>query len=68
MTTTVTIKTHDWPAKVVATDVTDYKHGDTHVVGHQTTTQIVEPNSEQQFVITNTRSLAFEELPKPTED
>jgi len=67
MTTTVSITTHDWPARVTITD---------DVSGEQTSggveqtwrsqtmyAQEVPPNTSRDFFITSTRSLRFEELP-----
>lgn len=65
MTTTVILKTHNWPVQVTTTDVQDYEHGGKRVVGETTTTEEVPPNSEATFHITNTRSIAFDELPIP---
>lgn len=61
MTTTVTLKTHDWPVKVTTTDHfvgEDYSHDGV-------TVQTVHPHKSVDFHITNTRSIAFDELPVP---
>jgi hypothetical protein len=54
MTTTITVKTHSWPAEVTSTD---------HGAG--CSTDIVEPNSEREFYVHSTRSLGIVELPEP---
>lgn len=61
MTTTVTVKTHSWPVGVVTTD--DHKHGDFE--HHGVTKEVVPPNSEKHFHLSDTRSIAFFELPIP---
>jgi hypothetical protein len=59
MTTTVTLKTHDWPVDVTTTD--NYEAG-----RHLTTkVETVEPHTERQFHITDSRSIMFAELPLP---
>jgi hypothetical protein len=57
MTTTVKLITHDWPVEVTTTD----KYGDQPAT---VTTSRVEPHSETDFHITDTRSLQFAELPR----
>lgn len=61
MTTTVSVKTHSWPVRVVTTD--DYQHGD--YKHHGVTEEVVPPESEKQFHLSSTRSIAFFELPLP---
>lgn len=61
MTTTVSVKTHSWPVRVVTTD--DYQHGD--YKHHGVTEEVVPPDSEKQFHLSSTRSIAFFELPIP---
>ena len=58
MTTTITVKTHDWPVEVAITD---------HVAERddEVSTEQVAPDSEQSFHITQTRSVAFKELLLP---
>jgi len=70
MTTKVTIATVDWPARVT---ITDDVSGEQTVGGveqqwRSTTmyTQEVAPNTSQDFYITGTRSLRFEEMPAET--
>jgi hypothetical protein len=59
MTTTVKITTHGWPARVKIKD--KYQTGNV-AVDHSETREI--PRwSEQQFAITDKRSIEFEELP-----
>ena len=55
MTTTVTLKTHDWPVDVETIDSTDRSY---HSV-----TETVPPHTERQFHIHSTRDLRFTELP-----
>jgi hypothetical protein len=56
MTSTVTVKTADWPVEVTKTD---------HACeGQACTTVRVEPNSEQQFHLHATLSIGLVELPK----
>jgi hypothetical protein len=64
MTTTVTITTHSWPVEVTTTD--DYENGDVRT--HSATTHTLPANSAGTFYLTNTRSMAFRELPIPHED
>lgn len=57
MTTTVTVKTADWPVEVTSTD---------HACeGQAVTTVRVEPGSEQEFHLHATKSIGLVELPKP---
>jgi hypothetical protein len=57
MTTKVTVKTADWPVEVTITD---------HACqGEAINTACVEPNSEHEFHLTDTRSIGLVELPKP---
>lgn len=58
MTTTITVKTHDWPVEVSTTD---------HSIEGETTVHIqqVEPGSEHIVHIHATRSVSFKELPAP---
>ena len=56
MTTTVKVITHGWPVQVTTTDhVADGE--DNH------SAERVEPNSERDFHVHSTRSVAFKELP-----
>lgn len=55
MTTTVTLKTHDWPVDVETVDSYDRVY---HAV-----TETVPPHTERQFYVTSTRDLRFTELP-----
>lgn len=57
MTTTVTVKTADWPVEVTKTD--------SACEGEACTTVRVEPNSEQEFHLHATLSIGLVELPKP---
>lgn len=64
MSTTITVKTHDWPVEVVLTDSfwsPDYR-------SNGTTVQQVKPHSEQQFCITQNRAASFRELQRPSPD
>jgi hypothetical protein len=61
MTTTVTVKTHSWPVRAVITD--EFKNGDYE--HHGVTKEVVPPDTEKHFHLTNTRSIAFFELPIP---
>jgi hypothetical protein len=67
MTTTVSITTHGWPARVTITDDTSGEQtsgGIEQTWRSQTMyTQEVPPNTSRDFYITGTRSLRFEELP-----
>lgn len=72
MTTSITVKTHDWPVKAYITDDYNYQ---TEALGYTLENsvynqmqEIVPPNSERTFHITNTRCIRFEELPKPEEN
>lgn len=57
MTTKVTVSTSDWPAEVTITD---------HACeGEAVSTKRVEPKSEAEFHITDTRSIGVHELAKP---
>lgn len=71
MTTTITVKTHAWPVRVTTTDryAHDQKSGDAEQRVHTVTTAIetVPPESERSFFITNSRSVAFDEMPLPEE-
>jgi|GEM_PF-2580230 len=60
MTTTVTLKTHDWPVRVSTTDA--YQTEDRGVL--HTESETVPAHAEREFYITDTRSLVFEELPQ----
>lgn len=72
MTTNVTVKTHSWPVRVTTTD--RYSHNkicgdvDQRVVTETTTVETVPANSERTFYITDSRSVAFDELPLPAAD
>ena len=57
MTTKVTVETHDWPVAVSVKDKVES--------GYSIGVRRVEPNSREEFHLTNTRSIKFEELPKP---
>lgn len=61
MTTTVTITTHSWPVEVTTTD--DFENGDVHT--YSATTHTLAPNSSGTFYLSNTRSMAFREMPIP---
>jgi hypothetical protein len=64
MTTIVTVKTLDYPVKVTLIDLqVDGKQKDVPARA----AEIVEPNSEKVFHITNLRSLAIDEQPYPAE-
>ena len=69
MTTTVTVTTHSWPVKVTTNDhySRDQLSGEVaqSVSTETVTTETVPPNSERAFCITDSRSIAFEELPLP---
>lgn len=65
MTTTITVTTHSWPVKVVTIDDFTSAHAGIERRSVTETTEVVPPNSEQSFHITDTRSIAFEELPAP---
>lgn len=64
MTTTVTVKTHDWPVAVEASH--DFSHATDHVVSHGygSTTTFVPPHSEQTFTVTDTQRVNVRELAK----
>lgn len=72
MTTTITIKTHDWPVKVTTVD--SWQRGQTNGIDQQlvtsetTTTETVPPHSERSYHITDSRSVAFDEMPRPTSE
>lgn len=72
MTTNVTVKTCSWPVQVTTVD--RYAHNQTSGGADQevhtvtTTVETVPPHSERTFYITSSRSIAFDELPLPTED
>ena len=57
MTTKVTVETHDWPVAVSVKD--------TVVDGYRIGVRRVEPHSKEEFHLTDTRTIKFEELPKP---
>lgn len=60
MTTIVTVKTHSWPVDVTITD--------RYARVLHTETVTVEPGSERQFAIHDSRAIAFHELPLPPAD
>lgn len=60
MTTRVTLETHDWPVDVVTTDTNSTTRS------LHTFTETVEPNSKREFHLTDSRTIQFIELPKPT--
>jgi arginyl-tRNA synthetase len=72
MTTTVTVKAHAWPVQVTTVDRYSATHNtggaEQRVVTQTTTVEVVPPNSTRDFHITNTRSIAFDELPLPIAD
>jgi hypothetical protein len=76
MTTTVTIKTHDWPVKVTTVDRYSLEHRSLEAQGQidrvvhteATTIETVPPHSAREFHITDSRSIAFDELPRPDVD
>ena len=57
MTTKVTVETHDWPVAVSVKDKVES--------GYSIGVRRVEPNSREEFHLTDTRSIKFEELPIP---
>jgi hypothetical protein len=57
MTTKVTVATADWPVEVTITDKA--------CQGEACLTERVEPKSEREFHLTDTRSIGLVELPKP---
>jgi hypothetical protein len=61
MTTTITVKTHDWPVDISTTD--HAVEGDDTV-----TTEQVAPHSEHTVHINATRSVSFKELPAPASE
>lgn len=64
MTTTVTVKTHDWPVAVEASH--SHNHATDHVVsrGYGSTTTFVPAHAEQTFNVTDTQTISVRELPK----
>ena len=68
MTTTVTIKTHDWPVAATVNTNTDFDDGKTRVYGHSSRTEFVPPNTERDFHISSGTSISFNELPKEAQD
>ena len=57
MTTKVTVETHDWPVAVSIRD--------TGVDGYSIGVRRVEPHSKEEFHLTDTRTIKFEESPIP---
>lgn len=72
MTTNVTVKSCSWPVQVTTVDrySADHVSGGNaqRVLTETTTVETVPPHSERTFYITNSRSIAFDELPLPAED
>lgn len=64
MTTTVTLKTHDWPCSVESTNVHEYSDTARRSWGHSVSTEFVPANTERTFSVTDTCSVTFRELPK----
>ena len=64
MSTTITIKTHDWP--VEATLYNFYQSEG--YSNNSTTVQRVKPHSEQSFCITQSQTAFFRELQRPSPD
>lgn len=66
MTTTITLKTHSWPTRIVSRDNFESECG-THK-HHGVTEEIVPPYSTRTVHITQSRSIEFIELPLPPAD
>ena len=68
MTTSVTVKTHDWPVKVTFYDSYHSEGPKSRTNTNGYTEEFVEANSERELHLTDTRSISFEELPKEATD
>lgn len=66
MSTTVTIKTYDWPVEVTSQGF--YADKDGNYSNSTSTRQRVKPQSEQQFSVTQNNSLTVVELQRPSPD
>lgn len=64
MTTTVTVKTHDWPVKVSSFALTNREPNDD---ANWEKVAEVPANSSQEFIIHNGQDLLFTELPSEAE-
>lgn len=65
MTTTVTVKTHDWPARVLSFPCDDNRCPLADEQYQEIGT--VEPNSEQSFVVHRNQNLLVQEMPSEAE-
>lgn len=69
MTTIVTVKACSWPVQVTTVDRFERDQSSAGVaqrlISETTTTETVEPFTSRDFYITNSRSIAFDELPAP---
>lgn len=63
MTTTVTVKTHDWPVEVRLIEY--HEHATGSYFGKRI--EIVPPNAEKTINITQTQKATFTELPLPAQ-
>jgi hypothetical protein len=64
MTTTVTVKTHDWPVCVSSASDHSYSDSQKRGWGHSHNEEFVPANTERTFNVTNTNTITVRELPK----
>jgi hypothetical protein len=64
MTTKVTIETHDWPAAVSISDIHSYKNSQREVHSSAYTHEFIPAHAKREYLLTDSRSLRFRELPK----
>lgn len=65
MTTTIILKTHDWPVRVNTSSSHNHNDEATGSYGHGNSyrSEVVPKNSERTFNITDTTTVDFRELP-----
>jgi hypothetical protein len=62
MTTSVTVKTHDWPVAATVNTQHNFSDNQRQGYGYSTTTHFVPANSEQTFSISKGTNVTFVEL------
>jgi hypothetical protein len=67
MTTTVTVKTHDWPVEAYTSSTTNFASSEVRREGYATTTEFVPAHSERSFYLSDSASVSLRELPIGTE-
>ena len=64
MTTTVTVKTHDWPVAVSTNSNHSFTDRNVRSHGYTDRTEFVPAHTERSFTVSNTTSVSVRELPE----